>query len=49
MLRLFEEKTIDHDRALGSNYISKLFDDFRFVSDVYCLNMKRIFQTTRLI
>lgn len=37
MLRLFEVETNDHDRALGSYDTSKLFDDFRFVSDVYCL------------
>lgn len=49
MLRLFEVETHEHDRALGSYVISELFDDFRFVGEVYCLNRKRIFQNNDVI
>ena len=49
MLRLFEEETNDHDRALGSNDTSKLFDDFRFVTDVYCLKHENNFSNNDVI
>lgn len=49
MLRLFEVETNDHDRALGSNDTSKLFDDFRFVTDVYCLKHENYFSNNDVI
>lgn len=49
VLRLFEVDTNDHDRALGSNDTSKLFDDFRFVTDVYCLKHENYFSNNDVI